>query len=946
MSDRRLLIPEVVQTSAIDCGPACLNALLSGYGRYVSYGRLREACQTSVDGTSVDSIESLASQLGLEAEQIVIPNDHIALSEAAALPAIVIVRLPTGLTHFVVVWRRHRDRLQLMDPATGRRWTPIEEFANELYAHEMAAPADAWREWAESPDFTSALTARMLSVGITQHEAAKITSEFLAAPGWRPMATVDAAVRMLQSLARCGAFDRPPWRMQRIRQRLRDAFFPQRKRLSSSKPKNVRSKLPHTEPYRILVTITKQVLESPDNDLRFIPQEYWSVRPAEEKGQLVVRGAVLIRVKGMSSRPVDLSLLPPEIAAAASESSPRPTKELWRLLKRDGAFTPAMVAVACAAGSLGVVLQAVVFRALAGAAHELSGNGQRIAAFAVVMALLTILLAIDIPTFATLAAMGRRLETRFRVAFLKKLPRISEHYFHSRLTSDMAERNHNVHRIRLLPTLAGKMLRSFFEVIFTTAAVIWIDPHVWFLAVLLALTAAGIPLAAQPFLGERQLRVRTHAGALSRFYFDALLGLIPIRTHVADGVVRGEHRSLLAKWAAAGLETQKIAIALESIQMFAGFGLAALLVLGHISRHPDSPAILLLAYWSLNIPMIGRELGALACEYPQYRNVVLRQLEPLGALENRGSQKPVEFTVTPPEAQGGIALGMEGVEVMVGGHLVLQNINAQIPAGSHVAIIGPSGAGKSSFVGLMLGWRTPTAGALTVDQEPLSHAVVDNLRRQAAWVEPGVQLWNRSLIENLRYGATGDLTRPLGQAVDEAGLTSVLDKLPDGLQTGLGDSGALVSGGEGQRVRLCRAFLRPGARLAILDEPFRGLDPRSRKRLLDSARETWRHATVLFVTHDVADTISFDRVLVMERGTIVEDGVPEVLAKSPESRYAQMLRGEIDLKHELLHGQEWRRFEMQNGLLSEEALRSTAFTEDGTSAALHEAIPARREMIA
>jgi ABC-type bacteriocin/lantibiotic exporter with double-glycine peptidase domain len=936
MSDRRLLIPEVVQTSAIDCGPACLKALLSGYGCYVSYGRLREACQTSIDGTSIDTIETLAGQLGLEAEQIVIPNDHLSLP--GALPAIVVVRLPTGLTHFVVVWRRHGDRLQLMDPATGRRWTSIGEFANELYAHEMAAPADAWREWAASPDFTLALTARMLAVGIAGQEAAHVTSQFLAAPGWRPMATLDAAVRMLQSLARSGAFG-PPSTMQRIRQ----AFHPQRKRSSAAKSTNAGSGRPRTEPYRILAATTKRVLESPDEDLRWIPREYWSVRPGEEPGQLVVRGAVLIRVKGMNSRPVDLSVLPPEIAAAASESAPRPAKELWQLLKRDGAFAPAMVAVACVAGAVGVVLQAVVFRALAGAAHELSGNGQRLAAVGVVIALFLILLAIDIPTFATLVAMGRRLETRFRVAFLRKLPRIAEHYFHSRLTSDMAERNHNVHRIRLLPTLAGKMLRSCFEVMFTTAAVIWIDPRAWFVAVLLALTAVGIPLAAQPFLGERQLRVRTHAGALSRFYFDALLGMIPIRTHVADGVVRGEHQSLLAKWAAAGLETQKIAIALEGVQMFWGFGLAALLVLGHISRHPDSPAILLLAYWSLNIPMIGRELGALACEYPQHRNVVLRQLEPLGALEDRAQEKPAGSAVTPAEEQGGVAFGMDGVEVVVGGHPVLQDINARIPAGAHVAIIGPSGAGKSSFVGLLLGWRTPTRGAVTVDKKPLTPAVVDTLRRQTAWVDPTVQLWNRSLIENLRYGAAGDLTRPLGQAVDEAGLTSVLDKLPDGLQTGLGDSGALVSGGEGQRVRLCRGLLRPGVRLAILDEPFRGLDAKSRKSLLSSAREIWRRATIVFVTHDVADTISFDHVLVMEGGTIVEDGVPELLARSPESRYAQLLRSEIELKHELLHGPQWRRFEMQNGALLQEAL---AFAQDPASGPLREAIPARREMIA
>ena len=118
---RRLLAAEVVQTSAMDCGPAALKCLLEGFGIPVSYGCLREACQTDVDGTCIDTIEEAAVQLGLEAEQVMVPVDHLFLPEAAALPAIVVVRLASGFTHFVVVWRRHGRVVQVMDPATGRR---------------------------------------------------------------------------------------------------------------------------------------------------------------------------------------------------------------------------------------------------------------------------------------------------------------------------------------------------------------------------------------------------------------------------------------------------------------------------------------------------------------------------------------------------------------------------------------------------------------------------------------------------------------------------------------------------------------------------------------------------------------------------------------------------------------------------------------------------------
>jgi ABC-type bacteriocin/lantibiotic exporter with double-glycine peptidase domain len=124
----RLFAPEVIQTSAMDCGPAALKSLLEGFGIPVSYGRLREACQTDVDGTSIDTLEEIAKQLGLDAEQVMLPADYLLLPEARALPALVVVYLPSGITHFVVLWRRYGALVQVMDPGSGRPlvdWRPL-----------------------------------------------------------------------------------------------------------------------------------------------------------------------------------------------------------------------------------------------------------------------------------------------------------------------------------------------------------------------------------------------------------------------------------------------------------------------------------------------------------------------------------------------------------------------------------------------------------------------------------------------------------------------------------------------------------------------------------------------------------------------------------------------------------------------------------------------------
>lgn len=234
-----------------------------------------------------------------------------------------------------------------------------------------------------------------------------------------------------------------------------------------------------------------------------------------------------------------------------------------------------------------------------------------------------------------------------------------------------------------------------------------------------------------------------------------------------------------------------------------------------------------------------------------------------------------------------------------------------------MAIVGPSGAGKSSLVGLLLGWHRPAHGRILIDGEPLHGQGLERLRQETAWVDPAIQLWNRSFLANLLYGASTGPALPVGWVIEQADLRSVLEKLPEGLQTPLGEGGGLVSGGEGQRVRLGRAMLRSGVRLVILDEPFRGLDREQRRELLARARTMWQHATLLCITHDVSETRAFTRVLVVEGGQIVEEGPPTDLANRPGSRYRALLETEAAVREELWSSGAWRRLQLKEGRLLE-----------------------------
>jgi len=833
MAFRRLLVPEVVQSSGMDCGPAALKSFLEGHGISLSYGRLREACQTAVDGTAIETLEDLASGLGVPVEQVLLPKDAVLLEEAEALPAIVVLRLPNGSAHFGVVWSLSFGVAQVMDPAHGRRWLSRVKLLEELFEHVMTVPASEWRGWAGSEEALAIFRRRLRDRGVSPETTEGLLRRAEADESFRSFAALDAAIRCAR------------------------------------KPEDVAALL---------------------RDPSAIPEEFWSVRP--EGDDLVIRGAVVLRPAkdAPSAAP-----LPEAVLAARDEEPIRPLAELWRRLRADGLLAPGALAATTVASAAAVVFEGVFFRAFLEAPSLLLP----LAAF------LAGVLLLDLAAFTGELRLGRRLELGLRRAFLQKLPRLSDRYFGSRLASDMAERQHSLHQIRKVPRLGRQVLREGVELLLTTAAIVWLAPSTAPIAVAAFVVSIAIPVLSQPVLFERDSRVRSHLGGLSRFTLDALLGLVPLRVHRAENALRSEHETLLASWGRARRGLQRAVISLEAAQFAFGYGLVVLLVFSHVRGGGDPASVLLLAYWALNVPVLGLQLVRLLSRYPEPRSVYLRVSEPLRA--------PEEIDVAPKNgapakepSTAGAAIRVEGVSVRAAGHRILEGIDLEIAPGSHVAIVGPSGAGKTTLFGLLLGFHFPDEGRVVVDGGTLGGPSLAETRGRTAWVDPTVQLWNRSLEENLRYGNE--------DARDLSPVHPIVDPLSLPLDAKLGEGGALVSGGEGQRVRFARALLRQDVRLALLDEPFRGLDRKTRRELLRLARDRWRNATVLVVTHDVSECEGFDRVLVLENGRLVEDGVPAELRKREGSRLRRLLDVERELE-ELWSDGNWRRFRIENGKL-------------------------------
>jgi ATP-binding cassette subfamily B protein len=724
-----------------------------------------------------------------------------------------------------------------------------------------------------------------------------MTESAAADHGWRPLASLEASVRTVEALVRSGGLRRG----------------------------SEASKL-----------VEKLFEDSRGSDLAkpVIPSHFWSVAqaPPAEDGteQIHFRGAVLVHASGRRPGagrkfvPGDEEDASPaisqELVTALEEPQTEPYFHLLHLLRADGVLTPACIGIALLAASIGVMIEALLFRGLLDLGHKLGAPVQRMTMIGAVVLFVAGMLMLEFPMNSGLLRIGRKLEARLRIAFQEKIPRLGDRYFHSRLNSDMAGRYHQIHHIRLLPELGGQLLRSSFELLCTGAGVIWLDHGAAPLVIVMVLLSIGLNLAMQPVLAERDMRVQNHQGALSCYYLDAFLGLVPLRAHRAEHAFRRRHEVQLAEWTQAEFSVERLVVGVEALNFFAGFGLAAWIVLNHIAHSGDFASVLLLVYWALNLPFIGQEIAEVAWQYPTLRNRTLRLLEPLSApLDAQdeglavGAAQATKKTSS-EETFTAVSAVFENVSVRLAGHMVLEEINLELAPGSHVAVVGPSGAGKSSLLGLLLGWYRPAGGRILVDGAPLNGELLNKLRAQTAWVDPAVQLWNRTLFENLLFGANPG-TVPEPELLKSAELHELLKKLPAGLQTELGENGGLVSGGEGQRVRLGRALHRRGVRLVILDEPFRGLDRQQRSDLMSRARKYWSDATLLCITHDVGETLSFPRVLVVDSGRVVEDGPPEELVQRPDSTYRKLLSAEEEVREKFWSNDGWQHLHLRDGQL-------------------------------
>lgn len=903
---RARLVPEVLQSSLMDCGPAALQAVLQGYGMSVDYDTIRARCQTDVDGTSIFELAKLAGELGVRSSQVLVPRDHLLLTAADCLPAIVVTREAAGVLHFVVVWNTLGPFVQVMDPNTGRSFQRRAEFLASLPDVPISISVERFARWRKTRFAREPLQERLRTLGVAPAERERWVLEACCAVDHRPYAKLDAATRMLTTLVEGGAVAR------------------------------------RGEAQRLLESVLERSAEDG------IPIGFWWVWDGATPDTLSVRGAPIVHFEAPADRQepvvndprrrpaadrVERPAVPPSRASSADAPAAdgggpigAPLRAhlerhglatwalLWRMLTLQDPRAPLHLSIAVLLSAAVACADVMVLQAVLHATRQLALPQQRLAGVLVLLSLSCVGLALEVSLARIAGRIGRGLELRVRAALFEKLPRLGDDYLRTRSTSDMAQRGHALHLLRGVPVLARRGLEAVSSLATSCAGIALLYPPGALATLSAACATVIVPLTMMRAAGERSLRARTHMVALDRFYLDALVGVVPIRVHGAQRAVRREHESLLVEWARAALGMHAQTTWMQTVEALLSACLLWSLVSAYLASDLPRSGLLLLVYWAARMPAAGGALVDGLVAYRALQHAAVRLLSPLGAAEPGRAAAPLPA----PATTRGVSLALRGVSVKVANRALLRDVELQVRAGEHVAVVGPSGAGKSSLVGLLLGWRSPSGGELQIDGVSASGAEIASLRRQTAWVDPAVQLWNDSLLNNVLYGSAGSMDGALArlaQAMEHAQLGDVIENLPGGLQAPLGEAGACVSGGQGQRVRLARALLRHDARLVILDEPFRGLSRELRQALLCRVREHFRDATLLFVSHDIRDTREFARVLVVDGGRICEDAAPQVLLARPDSRYRALLQA--DEHQPAFRHAAWRHAHMDAGRLAE-----------------------------
>ena len=466
-----------------------------------------------------------------------------------------------------------------------------------------------------------------------------------------------------------------------------------------------------------------------------------------------------------------------------------------------------------------------------------------------------------------------------RLALFRHLQRLSPRFYAGMPLGQIASRiNSDIGEIQRVA--AEVALAWIGNVVFLAGAVtilIILDP------VLFAVSLAVLPLAAFALVKYRRRLedtiavVRDRSATIGTFLIEALQGMRLVVSHNAQEREAARFRERNDGFVDALMRMRRLTYlsgGVPGLLLAAGSGLVFLVGGWRVIEGTITMGTLV-AFVAYQMRLLGPVQGLMGL-YASVATarVSLRRVHEI--LDTVPEVTEPEHPTHLPSARG--ALDLEDVTfTFERGGRVLDGVRLTIGAGERVAIVGASGGGKSTIADLLVRQLDPTAGRILLDGHNFRDLKLADLRRHVVVVDQDPFMFNTTVAENIRYARPDAAAADVVAAARAAGLGELLDRLPQGIDTPVGERGRALSAGERQRVAIARAFLADPAVL-VLDEATGAVDPAMEAQVVSGYEAVMRGRTTIVISHRLEPARRADRVVVLQHGRIVEDGPADALA--------------------------------------------------------------------
>jgi len=482
-----------------------------------------------------------------------------------------------------------------------------------------------------------------------------------------------------------------------------------------------------------------------------------------------------------------------------------------------------------------------------------------------------------------------RIDVELGAQLFRHLLALPMAWFEARRVGDTTARVRELDSIRNF--LTGQTLTSVLDLLFTA---VFLAVMCFYSGWLTLMVAASLPLyaiwsaAISPPLRRRLHEKFRRSADNQSFLVEAVAGIGTIKAMAVEPRMTRTWDDQLAAYVAAGFGATRLAnIGQQGVQFLQRAVGVGVLFFGARLVMDNKLTVGQLVAFNMLAGQVAAPIVRLAQLWQDFQQVGI-SVARLGDVLNSKTEL-VRSQATMPAIEGRITLENVSFRYRPDAQQVLKNVSLDVAAGEVIGIVGRSGSGKSSLTRLVQRLYMPESGRIAIDGMDLALAQPAWLRRQLGVVLQENFLFNRSIRENIALVDPAMPIEPVIRAAKLAGAHDFIVDLPEGYDTIVGEHGASLSGGQRQRVAIARALIT-NPRILIFDEATSALDYESERIVMDNMRAICKGRTVIIIAHRLSTVAQADRIVVMEKGEIVESGPPALLLANEMGHFARLRR--------------------------------------------------------